>query len=101
MFVQVLKAHTSDPAAVRGRMDTWQREVKPGAIGYEGSTIGVAKDGTVMALARFRDADAARQNADRPEQTAWWEETAKLFDSEPTFRESSDEIGRASCRERV
>lgn len=90
MFVQVIKGHTSDPAGLLGRMDSWQRDVKPGAIGYEGSTIGVAADGTFLALARFRDADAARQNADRPEQGAWWEETVKFFDAEPAFRESSD-----------
>ena len=90
MFVQVIKGHTSDPAGLRQQMDTWRRDLKPGAVGFEGTTGGIADDGTVILLARFADADAARRNADRPEQGAWWEQTAKYFDSEPTFRESTD-----------
>jgi hypothetical protein len=64
--------------------------VKPGAIGFEGSTVGVADDGTFFALARFTDEGAAKANGDRAEQTAWWEETSKYFDGVPSFRESSD-----------
>src|SRR5205814_9692759 len=33
--------------------------------------------------------EAARQNSDRPEQTAWWEQTAALFTGEPVFRSST------------
>ena len=31
----------------------------------------------------------ARQNSDRPEQTAWWEQTVALFTGEPVFRNST------------
>ena len=47
-------------------------------------------DGTFFALARFADEAAAKKNSARAEQSGWWADTAKLFDGEPTFRESTD-----------
>ena len=90
MFVQVIKGHTSDAPGLRRQLERWRTALKPGATGFEGSTVGIADDGTFIALARFTDAGAARKSSDRPEQGAWWEETAKYFDGEPSFRESSD-----------
>ena len=43
-----------------------------------------------VVLARFEDESSARTNSERPEQQAWWEETARFSDRDPTFRESSD-----------
>jgi hypothetical protein len=90
MFVQVIKGKVSDPAAVRRQNERWRKEVQPGATGFLGSTVGVAADGTFVALARFADEAAAKKNSARAEQSAWWAETAKMFDGEPTFRESTD-----------
>ena len=90
MFVQVIQGKVSDAAAVRARMDTWMKELAAGADGWLGSTAGVTDDGDFVALARFESEEAARRNSDRSEQTAWWEETAKLFEGEPTFLESTD-----------
>lgn len=90
MFVQVIKGHTNDAAGLRRQLDRWRSDVKPGAVGFLGSTVGIADDGVFVVLARFADADAATTNSNRPEQGAWWNETAKYFDDEPTFRESSD-----------
>ena len=90
MFVQVIQGKVSDAAAVRARMDTWMKELAAGADGWLGSTAGVTDDGDFVALARFESEEAARRNSDRPEQTAWWEETANLFEGEPTFLESTD-----------
>jgi hypothetical protein len=92
MFVQVIKGKVRDASAVPRRNAVWRSELMPGAKGFLGSTIGVADDGTFFALARFADEAAARANSDRPEQGAWWAETAKVFDGEPTFRESSDVV---------
>jgi quinol monooxygenase YgiN len=89
MFVQVVQGRVSDAAQLRARLDTWAQEVAPGAVGWLGSTTGVTDDGRVMALARFESAEAAQQNSDRPEQTAWWEQTAKLFTDEPEFHNST------------
>jgi hypothetical protein len=90
MFVQVIKGHSNDPAGLRRQLERWRTDLEPGSVGFEGSTVGIAADGTFIALARFTDADAARKNSDRAEQGVWWEETAKFLDAEPTFRESSD-----------
>ena len=90
MFVQVIQGKVSDASAFRERMDAWEKEVKPGAIGYLGSTGGVATDGTMIAGARFESAEAAQKNSDRPEQGEWWAETVKLFDGDPTFYNCSD-----------
>ena len=90
MFVQVIQGKVSDAAAVRARMDTWMKELAAGADGWLGSTAGVTDDGDFVALARFESEEAAGRCCDGPEQTAWWEETAKLFEGEPTFLESTD-----------
>jgi hypothetical protein len=90
MFVQVIEGRTSDPAALKARGDEWQEGVGKGAAGYLGVTAGATADGRAITIVRFEDEAAARANSDRPEQSAWWEETAKLYDGEPTFTESSD-----------
>jgi hypothetical protein len=90
MFVQVIKGHTSDAAGLQRQGQRWIDEVRPGAVGYLGGTSGIADDGTFVALARFQDEHSARANSERSEQHSWWEETVRLFDAEPTFRESSD-----------
>jgi hypothetical protein len=89
MFVQVIQGRVSDAEAVRARLDAWMAELAPGATGWLGSTAGVTDDGTFIALARFESEEAAQQNSSRPEQTAWWEATAKLFTDEPTFHNST------------
>ena len=89
MFVQVIQGHVADAAQVRAQLDRWAEEVAPGAVGWLGSTSGVTVDGTLIALARFESAEAARRNSDRPEQTAWWEQTAALFTGEPVFHNST------------
>jgi hypothetical protein len=42
-----------------------------------------------VALARFESEDAAQQNSDRPEQSAWWDEMAAQFTGEPVFHNST------------
>lgn len=90
MFVQVIQGNVSDAAAARARFELWRAELAPGADGWLGSTAGVTDDGRLVVLARFESEDAARRNSDRPEQGAWWEETARLFTDEPTFLDSTD-----------
>ena len=90
MFVQVIKGHTSDAAGIKRQLERWLQDVKPGAIGFLGSTVGVAEDGTLIAIARFEDEASATANAGRAEQGQWWAETEKYFDDAPSFRESTD-----------
>jgi hypothetical protein len=90
MFAQLIQGRTSDAEAVRTAVDRWMEELQPGSIGWLGSTIGVADDGRFLAVARFESAAAAARNAERPEQSRWWEETQRLFDGEVTFDDSED-----------
>jgi hypothetical protein len=89
MFVQVFQGEVSDTARVRAQFDKWIAEVAPDSVGWLGSTSGVTDDGRFIALARFESQEAAQQNSDRPEQTAWWEETSSVFTGEPTFQDST------------
>jgi hypothetical protein len=90
MFIQVIQGKTSDAEGLRRQFDRWQDEVKPVAAGYLGTTAGITEDGTVFVLARFESEEAARANSGRPEQDAWWSETAKYFEGTPSFKDYTD-----------
>lgn len=92
MFVQVIKGQVSDAAAIRAALERWKEQLRPGAVGWLGTTAGVTSDGTFVALARFESQDAAKRNSERPEQHEWWMETAKLFAGEVTFRDTEDVV---------
>jgi hypothetical protein len=90
MFAQVMQGRTSAPEGLRAALDRWMTELRPGSVGWLGSTAGVTDDGRFIAVARFESADAAARNSRRPEQTAWWEATQRLFDGEVSFQDSED-----------
>jgi hypothetical protein len=90
MFVQVIQGRTSQPEALVEAFDRWKADLSPGASGWLGSTGGITEDGRFIAVARFESEEAAMANSARPEQDAWWAETAKLLDGEATFRNSTD-----------
>lgn len=90
MFVQVIEGKASDPDALHRQIDAWEREVRPGAIGYLGSTAGCTSSGDCILIARFESAEAARRNSDRPEQTEWWRETERLFEGPVRFHDTED-----------
>jgi hypothetical protein len=90
MFVQVIKGKTSNPQALDAALNNWVQDLAPGATGWLGSTSGVTEDGRAIAVVRFESEEDARRNSDRPEQDQWWSETAKLFDGEATFGDSTD-----------
>jgi hypothetical protein len=89
VLVQVIQGRTGDAGQLRARMDRWVRDLSAGAMGWLGSTAGVAADGTGIALARFESVDAARRNSERPEQDQWWAETTKVFDGDVSFHDCS------------
>lgn len=90
MFVQLIRGDVSDATALRRQFERWADEVRPGAPGFVNATQGVTDDGRFVALACFESADAARENSERPEQSAWWQETAGLFAGAPTFVDSDE-----------
>jgi hypothetical protein len=90
VFVQVFQGQVSDAAAAHAALDTWARELAPGATGWLGSTSGVTDDGTFIGLARFDSEESARRNSDRPEQGEWWAETSRLLSGAGTFLDCTD-----------
>lgn len=84
MFVQVVEAKAKDAGAVKQRIEAWENEVRPNAVGFLGSTGGVAEDGIFILAARFESKEAAQKNSDLSEQSAWWEETSKHLEG-PKF----------------
>jgi hypothetical protein len=90
MFAQVVRARAKDQAGLRKMWEKAETELAPGAIGYLGSTGGIADDGTMIAIVRFESADAARQNSARPEQTAWFNELQQYVDGEVSFKDCTD-----------
>ena len=90
MFIQVIEGKVRDQEALQRQLDTWERDVMPGAIGYLGSTGGCTSAGDCCLIARFESRDAAQRNSDRPEQTAWWRDTEACFDGPVTFHDSEE-----------
>ena len=90
MFVQVIQGRTSQPQALVDAFDRWEADLSSGATGWLGSTGGVTEDGRFIVVARFESEEAAMANSARPEQDAWWAETAQLLDGEAVFRNSTD-----------
>ena len=90
MFVQIIQGSAKDAESLRKQFDRWDRDIKPGAQGFLGSTAGVTEDGQFFASARFESEDAARANSNRREQSEWWEETSQYLEGEATFTEYSD-----------
>ena len=92
MFAQIIRGKVNDPSAVRPVVDRWMKELGPTANGWLGSTSGITDDNELFVLVRFDSEEAARANSDKPEQGAWWADMEKVFDGEPTFRDSNNVI---------
>lgn len=90
MFVQVIRGEVTDRARLWDAFDRWERDLRPGAEGFLGSTAGITEDGQFVAVARFESEDAARRNSDRREQGAWWSETENLFTGPVDFFDSKE-----------
>ena len=89
MFVQVFQGRVTDEAGIRKQMDRWEEELKPTAEGFLGSTSGVSEDGIIIVGSRWASEEDARRNSDRPEQSAWWEETSGYI-SDPKFYDCTE-----------
>jgi hypothetical protein len=90
MFIQVIEGKVKDAKALHRRLEVWERELMPGAIGYLGSTGGCTPSGDCCVIARFESRDAALGNSDRPEQAIWWRETEKCFLGPVAFHDSEE-----------
>jgi hypothetical protein len=77
MFMQVITGTVTDADGFRAQDERWEKDIRPGATGYLGSTTGIADDGRFVAAVRFDSPDDARRNSERPEQGAWWSDMQK------------------------
>ena len=90
MFIQVIQGRCTDADALHRQMDRWRDELEPGAQGWLGGTYGITDDGEFVGVVRFDSRASAEANSARPEQGAWWEETARYFDGEASFHDCDD-----------
>jgi hypothetical protein len=80
MFIQVISGTVTDVDAMEALHERWLTELRPGATGFLGVTLGTTDDNRFVALARFASPEDARRNSDRPEQGDWWAEMQKVTD---------------------
>ncbi len=92
MFVQVVQGQVMDVNALRAAFDQWREHHEPMAEGFLGGTYGATDDGEFIGVVRFESEAAARRNSERPEQSAWWEDTRRLFTGDVTFHDCPDVI---------
>jgi len=90
MFVQVIEGKVADRDGIRRQFERWAAELQPTAVGFLGSTGGVADDGRGIFLARFESPETAAANSGKPAQGEWWAETEKCFEGEVHFADSTD-----------
>jgi hypothetical protein len=90
VFIQVIQGKCNDADGIHRRMDMWREDLEPGAEGFLGGTYGLTDDNEFIGVVRFDSRDSAMRNSNRPEQGAWWAETAKCFDGEATFHDCDD-----------
>jgi hypothetical protein len=77
MFIQVITGTVTDVDGFNERVERWHSDLRPGAIGFLGSTVGITETKRFFVAARFESAEAAAKNSERPEQGAWWSEVEK------------------------
>ena len=92
MFVQFIKAKVSDVPGATAAGARWERDLRPGAVGFLGSTGGLNASGEWIVAARFESAAAAAANGARPEQDAWWQEMAACVDGVPALKETENVV---------
>ena len=90
MFIQVIQGRCTREQDMRDALERWRSECEPGAEGWLGGTYGFTDDGTFVGVVRFESEEAARRNAERPEQDRWWRATEQLFDGPVEFHDCRD-----------
>ena len=90
MFIQIIQGRCTRQDEMHALADEWREQLAPGADGWLGGTYGFTDDGMFLGIVRFEDRQRAEANSRRPEQTAWAEKMAALFDGPVEFHDSDD-----------
>ena len=90
MFIQIIQGRCSRQDEMHALADEWREQLGPMADGWLGGTYGFTDDGMFLGVVRFEDREKAMANSQRPEQGAWAERMAALFDGPVEFHDSDD-----------
>ncbi|HEX6249342.1 MAG TPA: hypothetical protein VFZ64_15850 [Nocardioidaceae bacterium] len=88
MFIQIIQGRCTRPDELRAQLDTWRERYGETADGWLGGTYGFTDDDMFVGVVRFESKEAAAANSARPEQSAWWAETERLFDGPVEFHDA-------------
>lgn len=86
-FVQIIEYRTSRPDEIDALLDEWEETsegVRTAARGLQCADRD--NPGTYLSIVEFPSYEAAMENSNRPETTAFAERMQKLCDGPPTFR---------------
>lgn len=90
MFIQIIQGRCTRQDEMHALADEWRDQLASGADGWLGGTYGFTDDGMFLGIVRFEDRERAEANSARPEQTAWAERMAMLFDGPVEYHDSED-----------
>jgi hypothetical protein len=90
VFIQIIQGKCTRQDEMHALADEWREQLAPGADGWLGGTYGFTDDGMFLGVVRFEDREKAMANSERPEQGAWAERMAALFDGPVEFHDSDD-----------
>jgi hypothetical protein len=88
MFVQFIHATITDVDGLRAHLKRGGAELRPGVVGFLGSTAGISTKGEFVVLARYDSEAACTASRARPESVAWWRDLRNYIDGEPVVKES-------------
>jgi hypothetical protein len=90
VFIQIIQGKCTRQDEMHALADEWREQLGPTADGWLGGTYGFTDDGMFLGIVRFEDREKAMANSERPEQGAWAERMAALFDGPVEFHDSDD-----------
>jgi hypothetical protein len=90
VYVQLIQGPVADRDSVHRLVQRWEEDLRPGATGFLGSTVGITADGWLVASVRFASLMDGQDNGARPEQGGWWNEFSKCLSADPTFVDTED-----------
>jgi len=90
VFIQIIQGRCMRQDEMHALADEWREQLGPTADGWLGGTYGFTDDGMFLGVVRFEDREKAMANSQRPEQDAWSNRMAALFDGPVEFHDSDD-----------
>lgn len=90
MFIQMIQGPCTRQDEARQLLDSWHRELAPGATGWLGGTHGFTDDGQLIGVVRFDSRESAMANSARPEQGEWAAKLTEVMDGPMEFHDCDD-----------